>query len=238
MKLRLLIVVVALGTVGCAHTINYKTTDKDRWRGTRSDKIAAVQKFEDQAPAFTNDSVQIDRREWTVNFRDRYKDKEIANGVSLMIATHLDQSGLFKKVVFGSSSEAEYELGGTISKYSAMGRMNKGAYYGTLTASVLGSFLGCGIAMLATSGVDEPMQAEVELRDVHLKDLKTGQVVWRDTINVSTNYNAFWLEADIGATCQRADECLRRAVNEMIQRLGTSGVLNVSATNSVQSVPK
>jgi hypothetical protein len=163
-----------------------------------------------------------------VNFRGAYRNQEIADGVSAMIAKHLATSGLFRQVTRDRAADADYELSGTITYYNSRGRLNHDAYTGTLIASVCGSIVGCGIALLATSGIHEPWDARVELRDVRLKHRATGEIVWRDTINIVHEDSANWLTtADTGNVCARADDCLHDAVTELIRRVGASGVLDV-----------
>jgi len=65
---------------------------------------------------------------WRTNYRDKYKDKEIDNGVTAMVIKHLRLSGLFKDVIEQNSQRhADMELSGTIAEYTTQGRINKGA---------------------------------------------------------------------------------------------------------------
>ena len=225
--IRLSVVTCALlSCVGCGHTIQYKVRAEDQWRGPRTDKVVRVIPFSDEVSHFDFDKTEEDDRTWYTNPLSGYKDDEISTALSKMVATHLDESQLFRKVTLNGTTGADYELSGAISRYASKGRLNQGAYYGTLGAAVAGGLAGYGIAMLATSGIKEPWEVEVELRDVQLKDLTSGKVVWQDTIGVSTNAKAYWINAaDYGAIYQRADHGLRDVVNEMIRRMAKSGAL-------------
>ena len=223
--------------VGCAHTVNYKLTDADRWSGEKLDKVLRVQQFVDQTPPpeMTERAARPDlhqpasqvasrsRQEgdytWRINYRDGYANKEIANGVTKMIVKHLKYTGLFRDVTEGSSSKpADYELTGSISLYHAEGRVNKGAE----TAVAVGSGFGL-IGVLTTYGATAKekttIHADVELRDLSVTDSVQHQPLWNDTVSVSTNFDAPFEAASEPIVFTHADNCLKQAVTELIQRL-------------------
>jgi hypothetical protein len=220
MSMRDAIILLALVSAGCAHTVKYKLTESERWPEAKPDKTLAVTTFADNTVPQEAKTIQVGDYTWRTNYRSRYKNKEIADGVSAMIAKHLKHSGLFKDVRYGQGTgSADLELSGTIAEYWAKGRVNKGAEGGVLVAAAGFGLVGALVGMAATSGQTTEIQAAVALEDVTLKDLSTGQVLFRDSIRSETNFVAHFTEADEPAVFRHADECLKQAVKQLIARL-------------------
>src|SRR5664279_2791784 len=113
---------------GCAHTVQYKLTEADRWPGAPIDKTVRVQVFGDLTTPPTQKTFQDGDYTYRTNYREGYKNKEVADGVTQMLVKHLRYSGLFRNVVPASDSQpADYELSGTIKEYYGQGRINRGA---------------------------------------------------------------------------------------------------------------
>jgi hypothetical protein len=228
------VAILAVCGVGCTHTIQYKLTKDDRWTGPQVDKVLAVERFADETVPQTNRVVRIDRFDWRTNFRPMYKDKEIANGVSAMIAKHLERSGLFRKVTYGQDpATADLKLSGTIGQYWALARVNKGA---ELTQAAVAGFglIGALLGSAATAGEKTLILAQVELRDVTLEEVSSGRVLWRDTIQSATDSTAYFGEASEPIVYKHADVCLKRAVSEMITKIAET----LRSSASTISIPK
>jgi hypothetical protein len=207
-------------SMGCAHTVQYKLTEADRWKGEPIDAVLKVQTLNDKTVPVTEKEFKSEGYTWRTNFRDGYKDKEIVHGVTRMVVEQLRYSHLFKDVVDeSSSSNADYILSGNIDEYLAQGRANIGAETGVIAGSVVGSFVGMGIAMIATSGEKSEVHAEVTLGDLQLQDASTTNLVWQNTINEGTNFVGHWLAGDTAKVFDHADNCLKTAVSELIRQL-------------------
>lgn len=219
MSMRHAIILLALVSAGCAHTVNYKLTQSERWPEAKLDKTLAVTTFADDTVPQEAKTIQVDVYTWRTNYRSRYKNKEIADAVSAMIAKHLKHSGLFKDVSYGQGGgSADLELSGTISEYVAKGRVNKGAEDTVVAAAGFG-LVGALLGFAATSGQKTEIHAAVALEDVTLKDLSTGQILFRDSIRSETNFVARFTAADEPAVFRHADECLKQAVGQLITKL-------------------
>jgi hypothetical protein len=217
---KLLILLPLLLTVGCAHTVQYKLTKSDHSFGSPVDAVLRVTTLADQTVPTTEKTVEEPPYTWRTNYRDKYKDKEIDNGVTAMVIKHLRESGLFKDVIGQNNQRhADMELSGSIAEYSARGRVNKGAENSVMTGALLGSFIGVALTSAATSGEKTEIRATVTLRDLTLRDAASTNVLWHDTITVSTNFTDHWSAADEEAVFQHADNCLKSAVEELIHLL-------------------
>jgi hypothetical protein len=224
-------------SVGCAHSVNYKLTEADRWSGAKIEKVVRVQTFVDQTP----DPEMIERPAmsdlhrpatlveartlqegdytWRLNYRSRYSNKEIANGVTKMIVKHLKHAGIFRDVVDSSSNvPADCELTGNITAFHAEGRVNKGAEGAVAAGSGFG-LIGVLATHGATAGQKTEIRADIELRDVSLTDITQHQPLWIDTITISTNFVAPFEAASEPMVFVHTDNCLKQAVTEMMQRL-------------------
>ena len=220
---KLLILLPLLLAVGCAHTVQYKLTKGDRWPGSPVDAVLRVTTLADQTVPTMEKTVEEPPYTWRTNYRDKYKNKEIDNGVTAMVINHLRQSGLFKDVIEQNSQRhADMELSGTIAEYTARGRVNKGAENAVMTGAVLGSLIGVGITSAATANEKTEIHATVTLGDLTLRDTASTNVLWHDTITVSTNFTAHWSAADEDAVFQYPDDCLKSAVGELIPLLANA----------------
>jgi len=211
-----------LALTGCGHRVRYYLNEEDFWRGQRIGKTVAVQSFNDTSTAQTQRVVKIEQFTWRTNARDGYRNKEIAQGVTTMVASHLHRSKLFTKAgVEGQIADADWQLSGTITEYSSMARANKGAEAAFYTMAVAGGFMGSLVGAAGTGLATTEVHASAELSDLTLKDTSTGEVLWQDSIRVSTNYVDHWSKGSTTAVYQHADECLKQAVAEMIRRLAS-----------------
>ena len=220
---KLLMLLPLMLTVGCAHTVQYKLTNSDHLPGAPINAVLRVTTLADQTTPTTEKTVEEPPYTWRTNYRDKYKDKEIENGVTAMVIKHLRESRLFKEVIEQNSKRhADMELSGTIAEYTAQGRINKGAENTVMTGALLGSLIGVAITSSATAGEKSEVRATVTLRDLTLRDAASTNVLWQDTITVSTNFTDHWSAADEEAVFQHADNCLKSAVEELIHRLAAA----------------
>jgi hypothetical protein len=215
-----LVIVIAL-SVGCAHTVQYELTGQDRWQGPKVDKVLRIQTFADATTPQTDAELRIDGKLWRTNVRSGYAGKEIATNVTAMITKHIEYSGLFRKVIYGSGSEpTDLELSGTITEYLCMACPNTEAEDTMMVACQFGG-LGGLLGLAITAGMKSEIRAEAQLRDVALKDSASGRTLGADSINVNTNFIAHFGQAKGAAVYRHADGCLKQAVAELIRRLGT-----------------
>jgi hypothetical protein len=213
---------VVLVMTGCAHSVNYKLTEQDRWRGARLDKVVRVQTFQDQSTPVTAATFKDGAYLYRTNYRAKYANKQIADGVTAMVIKHLQHAGIFRNVVPASSSvPADYELTATITQYYAQGRVNTDAETTAMIAGSGGGLLGALLSEGLTAGDKTEIQANVEFRPVTLTAIGDGTTVWSDTVNVATNFTASWRAASEPVIFQHADNCLKDAVAELIRRLAS-----------------
>jgi len=211
---------------GCAHTVEYELEPTDRVMGRRINKVVEVKKFTDNIPKRTADTVKIGGETWRTNPQRGYTAADVAYSVSGMYARHLEQSGLFRNVIYKgnhegpatSPAEAQLQLSGTITEYSVRGRVNPGAEL----KSTVGGFFGLtGRVAAAVANLDEEtvIMVKITLKDVTLRETKTGRVLWKDSITMTRRYDADFEEAGARAVYDNADDCLKEAVAELIVRM-------------------
>jgi hypothetical protein len=233
MKPRLIVGLAMLSCIGCAHTIQYKLSDDDQWQGAKIDKTLRVETFRDETSPVTQQTFVEDVYTYRTNYRDGYKNKEIADGVTQMVVKHLQASKLFKNVVDASSKQpADYELGATIAEYYGQGRVNKGAEGAELTGAALFSLAGALVTMGATAGEKTEIQARVNLQKITLRPASSTDVVWQTSISMSTNFSAHFSQADAPMVFFHPDRCLKTAVTELIRQMAAA-----LQTNAVGAVP-
>ncbi len=233
MRLQLIVGLAMLSAVGCAHTVQYKLTDADQWQGPKIDKTLRVEMFRDQTTPVTQKTFVKDVYTYRTNCRDGYKNKEIADAVTQMVVTHLQASKLFKNVIDASSSQpADYELSATIAEYYGQGRVNKGAEEAEITGAALFSLAGVLVTMGATAREKTEIQASVDLQSITLRLASSTDVVWQSSINISTNFEAHFSEADEPVVFVHPDNCLKAAVTELIHQMAAA-----LQTNTVSAVP-
>lgn len=228
MKLALLLIVSLLTFSGCTHTVNYKLTEQDRWTGSKINQTVAVGIFADKTAPETKKVVEIDKDSWRTNYRSRYSSSNLIAGVSAMIARQLAHSGLFADVVSRPTSTADCVLSGTLVEYSSLGRVNSGAETTVAVASGFG-LIGGIVGATSTAGAETEIRVSVRMDDLKLTG-KSGEVLWRDSINVQTNFTTHFQAAKEGAIFIHADNALKTAVGEMIHRIGIA-----QATNQVSA---
>jgi hypothetical protein len=211
---------------GCAHTVEYDLEPTDRVMGRRINKVVEVKKFADKIPKRTADTIKLNGETWRTNPQRGYTAADLAYSVSGMYSKHLEQSGLFRNVIYKgndeglptSPAEAQLMLTGTITEYSVRGRVNPGAEM----KSTVGKFFGLtGRVASVIANLDEEtvILVKITLKDVTLRETKTGRVLWKDSITVTKRYDADYEEAGARAVYDNADDCLKEAIAELIQRM-------------------
>jgi hypothetical protein len=232
MRLQWIVGLMMLLCVGCAHTVQYKLTDADQWQGAKIDKTLRVDTFRDESSPVTQKTFVKDVYTYRTNYRDGYKNKEIAAGVTQMVVKHLQASRLFRNVIDASSNlPADYELSATITEYYGQGRVNKGAEGAELTGAALFGLAGALVTIGATSGQKTEIQADVDLQSIKLRPASSTDVVWQSSISISTNFGAHFSEADTPMVFFHPDHCLKIAVTELIRQMATA-----LQTNTVRAV--
>jgi curli biogenesis system outer membrane secretion channel CsgG len=205
--------------MGCTHTITYKLSEKEKWTGPKIDKVVCVETFVDKAPPQTAKEIENEKQTWRTNYRGRYVNKEISQGVSDMIARHLAHCGMFKKVVRGSNAPgADWLLRGEIAQYSSMARVNfvaEGVGIGTAGFGAIGALIGAA----STAGAKTDVRTQVQLDNIGVSDRLSGKVLWTGSVSASTNFTAHWRNADEPMVFRHADESLKQAVADLIRHL-------------------
>jgi hypothetical protein len=225
-KIALFFGLLSLLGCGCKHHIGYSLEKSDRWKGPAITGVVCVQPITDHANlSTTNCQVQIDKKTWMTNFRKGYNNTNLTAAVTAMMVKHLAYSGLFTKVVSGTNVNADYYLSGTLTDYEARGLPNKAGEGILLGTAFLGGLGGAVIGSISTSGMKSDYESTVKLTDLNLAD-KNGQSLWHDSICISTNFSAYFGNADPIDLCSTPDGFLKNAVSEMIYRLGNSPLTN------------
>jgi len=209
--------------VGCSHTIKYGLNESDKWTGPKIEGVVYVKPFVDAAEPITNKVEHVGKEEWRTNYRKGYASTNLSSQVTAMVSKHLAYSGLFTGV---SSNEvnAKYVLSGTLSDFQTHGSANEaaeGIQAGSAGLGAIGAILGAA----ATSGMKSEIKTAVTLSDLQLAD-KSGQTLWHDSISVTNDVRVSFEEATKPAIFNQPDRALRKAVNEMIRRLGNSALTN------------
>ena len=224
----LILSTVLLVAVGCTHTVKYKLTEEDRWIGPKTDQVLCLVPLIDKTSTNTERRLSVGSDVWRTNHRGRYENKEIAKGVTAMVAKHLDHSRLFKKVVVGTNvQESDLLLRGDISDYSSMAKINstaEGITAGTAGFGLIGAIVGSA----TTSGSKTEVKSRVELGNVELRRSNPSTLIWSGTVVSSTNFAAHWRNAEEPVVFAHADDSLKRAVSELVRKLGKS----LTSTNS------
>lgn len=209
----------------CAHQIDYRLGEEDKWTKSRIEGSLAVEKFKDDAPRDEKINIKVGSESWRINGREGYPNGEIAPGVSRMVAKHVEHSELFDRVYYPddpAGENADYRLKGRIYDYNAMGRTRRGAETALILGATIGSLPGTAAAAAATVGVKTDVMSNVELRDVELRK-KGGRKVWgRRSIRKNNREEAHFLQADPDALFKRADRELKKTVTEIVEGMGES----------------
>jgi hypothetical protein len=206
----------AMLALGCSHTVKYKLAESDRWRGTARPEILRVDAFVENGAVPLDEEVLIGQKRCRTNARKRYK-PEPAAAVTDMVATHLAHSGLFRKVIRGTSEPADLILSGTISNYTATAIINDAAESISVSSSTMG-LAGAIIGSLATAGMKTDIAGKVELSPITLRD-NSGNLLWQGSAVASTNFTAHFKQGGRGAIYKYPDDLLKRAVNDLVQKL-------------------
>ena len=213
-------VVSLLVLTGCSHTVKYKLDAKDRWQGAKLDKVVRVDTFAEENAVYASNHTTLKGKESRTNARKGYKDKDVAKSVSDMVARHLAHSGLFKEVVRNNSKPADVVLSGTIKEYKSAATVNsaaEGVQAGTAGFGLVGALIGAA----STSGMKSDVETKIEIAPVTLAD-SSGKVIWKDSLKANKSFSAHFSASNRSAVYAHADELLKEAVNELIQKLGTA----------------
>jgi hypothetical protein len=189
----------------------------------------AVGTFTDRTPPETRKKVEEGDQTWRTNYRARYANTNLGEDVSKLIAAHLTHSGLFERVTTESTAGADFVLSGTLSEYSAMGKINSAAETGQAVAAGFG-LVGALVGAASTAGSETEIRVSLKLDDLKLAR-KSGDLLWQDSITVRTNFSAHFNNAGEAMVFKHADEALKTAVAEMIQRIGSTLATNQVSTN-------
>lgn len=214
----------AAGLSACGHQISYPIQKSDGWYGAPVGGTLRVEMFEDATPRDQQIDVLVGDEYWRVNGREGYPAGEIASGLTKMLARHLAQSGLFQKVIGpGQGGAADFVLSGTISDFNASGQVREDSERKIALGTAAG-VPGSALAGIATQNDRTQASSVVHFSNLRITESSSGRRVWSRANLVSRSYegNAHFLKSDTGAIYRRADWELRRAVNEMIQDIGTS----------------
>ena len=223
----LLLTTALLLLSGCAHTVEYDLSDQDRVLDRKMNKVVEVKKFADKIPSRKDGVVKIDGEYWRTNPKRGYTEADVAYSVSSMVARHLDHSGIFRGVIFKGGfeetatppSEAPLALTGTIAEYSVMGRVNRGAELKD-TASGFFGWMGQAAGAVANVGEETELRVKITFKDVTLREIRSGRVLWRDSITLCRRYQgADYEESGSRAVYDVADRCLKDIVSEIVRRL-------------------
>jgi uncharacterized membrane protein len=215
---------------GCSHTINYKLTEEDRWTGPKINHVLYVQPFLDRSIPRTNEWEIIGHEHWRSNLRSRYKNKNLGEGVSAMIAKHLAYSGLFASVVYRTPTNGDWALSGTLSDYSTLGRINgtaEGIEGGTLGFGLIGAIIGT----TATAGMKTEIRVSIKVDDMALVN-QAGETLWRNSINTEKNFAAHFSESEQAVIYHHPDDSLKQVVAGLIRTWGNSSLTNRTITLS------
>ncbi len=215
-------------TAGCAkHTITYNLTDANKWKGTAVDKVVRVKAFADTTDS-TNagENAVVKNIPYRTNFKAGYGNNSVAEGVTNMLVKHLKHSGLFKDVVTGDGP-ADFELSGEISKYLALSTTNKTAEGNAAVAQgvgghFLGGFAGAALGAAVKANATVETKTDVELKNVALKEVATGKVVWTETITQHTEHPEPLEKSEPDKVFTLVDPTLQVAVDMLVQKLGTT----------------
>jgi hypothetical protein len=221
MKAPLLLVVVgSVLLAGCAHKLDYKLTEKDRWAGPKISGALYVKPFVDQTVAIIDKEERIDGKKWRTNYRKGYSDTNLSATVTAMITKHIAYSGLFSEGICGSDKNADWILSGKLTEFNAHAQVNEKAENIQAVSAGFG-LLGALVGGATTSKMTSDIKTRVELDDISLND-NAGKAIWLNSIVITNSVAANFNAASQYAVFNYPDENLKEAVTEMIQRIGNS----------------
>jgi hypothetical protein len=227
MKRNLFILILPF-LVGCAQTVNYKLTKSDRWTGPKIDAVVCVQPIVDCTLVTNMDwrphTEHIGKDDWRTNYCGGYGQTNLTAQVTAMIIKHLSYSGLFTKVVSETNANADYFLSGKLADFQTHCQVNEKAENIQAVSDGFG-LIGAIVGIASTSGMKSEIKTSVKLDDLKLKD-SLNQILWQDSVNVSTDVITNFEEANDMLVFNRPNQALKDAVKEMIYRLGNSSLTN------------
>lgn len=106
---------------------------------------------------------RFNRGHFCINSEKHYKEESVALQISRQIAEHFDKIKLFQRTTFGSETDTDYYLSGTLSYFYGLQEFS--------FASNVGMAFGL-IGALATSGAKTPGNIVIEIKDINLYDKK------------------------------------------------------------------
>ncbi|MBI5098595.1 MAG: hypothetical protein HZB30_05090 [Nitrospirae bacterium] len=198
----------------------------------------AVAEFKDirQGPIKENKWYKDDRttlkdgRDYFFNDPDYYKDKVISPWITEMIVKHIDQAGLFKSTkLLSDNPNTDFILEGNIQRFEGFKEPSIGAQ--------IGQQFGL-IGALMTLGLKSTYEGTTILIDVQLKKRSTDEILWTGTAEGRVEGEDF-ADAYGWSAYQKANESLKVAVNELIDKFMTVSVANFAQPHAAhERVPQ
>lgn len=212
-----------LSASSCTLPVSYKVTQEGRSVTKHYACTVKVTKFDDKAPKEDHATFKVGSEKWRTNYIEAYRDHEYATGISDMVATDLNASGLFSHVLKPDAQEkADYELRATIWDFSAIGKCRTGAENVMILGSTFLSVPGALIAAAVTVGVKTDIVTSVILTDIQLVNTKTGKTVWTcPPLRAGGQQRRHWSKADVPPLVAAANADLRDVVTQLINRLNS-----------------
>lgn len=213
---------------GCSHTIGYKLAEGDRWTGAKINGVVSIQSIVDHTTNINMDrhfeEEHLGKEVWRTNWRGGYGHTNLTADVTAVVINHLSHSGLFDKVVSGTQTNADYYFSGALVDFETHAQVNSTAENIQAVSAGFG-LIGALVGNASTSNMKSEIKTFVRLDDLKLSD-KSGQILWHDSITISNDVTADFMEANDVIIFNRPDQALKDAVNEMIRRLGNSPLTN------------
>jgi hypothetical protein len=246
---------LALLLVGCAHSVGYKLTENDRWKGPRIDKVLVVQPFKDQTVPLTNKVETVVRDEWHTNKVGAVrspKDNAISAGTNVVHRKVTDEWRTNYRQGY-----KDKDLGRAVASMTAKHLAYSGLFtkvvFGTNTASdyvLSGSLaeysaralanstaegiqagtagfglIGAIVGSASTAGMKTEVRVAAKIDDLNLTTI-SGKSLWRNSLGTSTNFNAHFSQAGSSIVFRHPDDALKRIVTDLIRELGNSSLTN------------
>ncbi len=217
LTIALIVVLFVFG--GCSHNIKYVVDNNSIYLAAKPQaySLASVI-FKDISAeqTFTKCAVVQNAYEnkdmiFRYNSPDKYAGKEVALGISKMIAEHLQAAGLF------SGADNEICLSGDIAKFEAFCEVNMAGEKAVNTAGIWFGAIGAGIAASSHKNEEIERWGSIELVNIKLTRKSDNQIVWQGSVKVNEKEKVKWLN-DQGPYVL-ADNLLKEAVNQLTEKI-------------------
>ncbi len=103
--------------------------------------------------------VRIDKKNYCVNSEKNYKKSPAAEQITMLMAEHFNESGLFEETFYNQNEQSGYYLTGTLNSFYGKQKFSKGAAVG-MQFGLIGA--------LATSDIKTPAEIVLEIADLKL----------------------------------------------------------------------